>query len=181
MPVNQTLIYRIKNTVSGHSYVGSTVAPRNRLNAHKALLKKGCHTSFVLQRAWDKHGEHNFVFEPILVCNVKDRFFYETRAIAQAEYNLLKGAGQPPAGSFLGLNHSENGRKNLSAGAKRRWARDKERYVQLCQTAWQQVQNGVSRIDACKFVGISHSTFWRWIKSNNLNVIPEGKRAWAKQ
>ena len=181
MPVNQALIYRIKNTVSGHSYVGSTVAPRNRLNAHKALLKKRCPTSFVLQRAWDKHGEHNFVFEPILVCNVKDRFFYETRAIAQAEYNLLKGAGQPPAGSFLGLNHSENGRKNLSAGAKRRWARDKERYIQLCQTAWQQVQNGVSRIDACKFVGISHSTFWRWIKINNLNVIPEGKRAWAKQ
>ena len=170
MPVNQALIYRIKNTVSGHSYVGSTVAPQIRFNAHKTLLKKGRHTSFVLQRAWDKHGEHNFVFEPILVCSVKDRFFYETRAIATAKYNLFKGAGHPPAGSFSGHKHSEKGRKNLSIGAKIRWARDKQHYAELCQKAWGYVQNNTPRIRACKLVGISHSTFWRWIKDNNLNL-----------
>ena len=181
MPDNQALIYRIVNTVSGHSYVGSTVAPFNRLNAHKALLKKGCHTSFVLQRAWDKHGESNFAFEPMLICSVKNRFFYELRAINFAKYNVFKGAGQPPAGSFLGLKHTETGRKNLSAGATKRWERDKQLYAQLCKKAWALVQNGVNRTFAAKTVGISHSTFWRWIKQNGLNVVSENKRAWSKK
>jgi group I intron endonuclease len=181
MPDNQALIYCIKNTVSGHSYVGSTVAPLNRINAHKLLLKKGTHTSFVLQRAWDKHGEDKFVFEPLLVCNVKDRFFYESTAIKFAQYNVFKGAGHPPAGSFLGLKHSETGRKNLSVGAAKRWERDKQLYAQLCGKAWALVQNGMNRTFAAKTVGVSHSTFWRWIKQNGLNVVDESKRAWSKK
>lgn len=168
MPHGAALIYKIENVQNGSMYIGSTVEPVRRWRNHVKLLKNGSHTSFVLQRAWDKHGESAFVYAALFVCPKDMRYFYETRAIKVfGVYNLLKDAGVPGPGSMLGKKHSEAGRKNLSEGAKRRWADAKSKhYNPLCEKAWQLVLSGIPRYKACKQIGVSHDTFWNWLGKN---------------
>ena len=170
MPNDTAVIYKISSMYSDNAYVGSTIEPKRRWRLHKKELNQGTHTSFVLQRAWDKYGEDAFTFEAVLICSVKERFFYEVTVINTfGSYNLLKGAGQPPAGAMQGLKHSATGIQNLSTGATKRWATSRvEKYDPLCKKAWALVENGLPKYKACKEVGISHSTFWNWIGKNNL-------------
>ena len=172
MPKDTALIYKIINPVNGHSYIGSTVEPKRRWRLHQKDLKDGKHTSMLLQRAWNKYGD-KLVFEPVLICSKALRYFYEELVIRQfGDYNLMKETGGPPAGSMAGLKHTDQGKKNLSIGATKRWAKlRKEKYDPLCEQAWELVKNGMDRQDAHKQVGISHSTFWNWIKVNNLNIL----------
>lgn len=176
MPPGTALVYQVQNTHTGNAYVGSTVEPVRRWRNHRQGLVKGHHTSFLLQRAWDKHGGEAFEFLPLLVCSTENRFLYEIAAIkALGTYNLLKDAGQPPAGSMRGLKHSATGRKNLSAGAKRRWeATRASKYDPMCEAAWKLVQAGVPRYKAYRSFDMSHDTFWKWIKRNGL------KEPWNK-
>jgi group I intron endonuclease len=56
-------IYRIRNTVSGTFYIGSTINFAKRRWEHTRHLLRGIHTSVILQRSWNKHGRNAFVFE----------------------------------------------------------------------------------------------------------------------
>lgn len=61
-------IYSITQISSGKRYIGSTY--RNfydRFCSHKAALRRGRHSSILLQRAWDKYGESDFKFEVLEV------------------------------------------------------------------------------------------------------------------
>ena len=49
-------IYRILNTVTGNSYVGSAKDIAYRWRKHRQMLTRGDHHSPKLQRSWDKHG-----------------------------------------------------------------------------------------------------------------------------
>ena len=166
------MIYAITSG-SGNMYVGSTIEPKRRFSNHMKLLRDGKHTSFLLQRAYDKHGESGLEYKTLFVCSKNDRFFYEAKAIEKlGAYNLIKDAGQPPAGSFLGLKHSESGLQNLKAGALNRWAKHRETVTDpLCEKAWKLVESGVYRSVACKEIGVSHSIFWNWIAKNNLKKL----------
>ena len=170
MPSDTALIYKISSVDSTHAYIGSTIEPQRRWTAHKKLLRNGIHTSFVLQRAWDKHGEKSFTCIPLLVCAKNERFFYENRAIqALGSYNLIKTAGQPPAGAMLGLKHTKEGIANLKVGATKRWAAERlAKYDPLCELAWKLVESGMPKYKACKSVKVSHTTFWKWIAKNEL-------------
>lgn len=55
-------IYAIVNTITGNQYIGSTKNSYVRKRSHFNLLKRGAHHSFILQRAFDKHGEDKFKF-----------------------------------------------------------------------------------------------------------------------
>lgn len=169
MPEGSALIYQIKNLVNGNSYIGSTVQPKRRKSNHFKLLSKGLHTSFLLQRAWDKHGKDNFEFKALFVCPKDQRFFFEQKTMIMGDYNLLKVVGMPPAGSMSGLKHTKEGIKNLKDGALKRWNEERKlKYIPLCESAWKLVEKGMPKYKACKEIGISHSTFWRWIKENDL-------------
>ncbi len=56
-------IYMIRNKVNGKFYVGSTKNFTQRKSGHLLGLRKNENRSRKLQRAWNKHGEENFVFE----------------------------------------------------------------------------------------------------------------------
>ena len=56
-------VYRIFNTVSEKSYVGSSQSIEKRWQAHRSLLRAGSHHSIKLQNSWNKHSEGVFSWE----------------------------------------------------------------------------------------------------------------------
>jgi group I intron endonuclease len=62
-------IYRIKNIVNGKSYYGSSINIEKRWKRHKNDLIKNRHINTLLQRAWNKYTEINFIFEVIEECD----------------------------------------------------------------------------------------------------------------
>lgn len=176
MPNGLVLIYKIENINTGSAYIGSTVEPKRRWRCHRLLLKNSSHTSLILQRAWDKHGEDSFTFQQVSVCSTMDRNSVETDMISKiGVYNYNPKAGVPPVNAMLGKKHSEEGLKNLKDAALRRWEKEyNAKYKPLCEAAWALVCSGVPKYKACKAVGLSHSTFWKWIS------VTGNKEAWNR-
>lgn len=175
MPEEQVLIYAIEHVCSGKMYVGSTVEPKRRWRNHQSLLKNNKHTSFLLQRSWNKHSKEGFVFKPLMVCSKTTRDMYEKILInTLGSFNLLKEVGVPPAGSMAGKTHTEQAKRNLKKGALARWRKSKEEvYDPLCLKAYELSLTGVPRYKACVQIGISHSTFWNWLRENDLLKRPK--------
>ena len=105
----KTGIYKIFNTSTGKSYVGSAVDIDRRWADHKKLLKQGNHHSKKLQNSWLKHGQECFEFSVIeIVLSKTDLIPREQHWI-----DALKCSGplgyniSPTAFSLLGFRHSE--------------------------------------------------------------------------
>lgn len=60
-------VYSIRNVLTGDQYIGSSVSIESRWACHKSGLKHG-NGSKHLQRAWNKYGEENFIFEVLEEC-----------------------------------------------------------------------------------------------------------------
>ena len=117
-------IYTITNIVNSRIYVGSAVNIDKRLKEHRWALRKKCHCNIYLQRAWDKSGEVNFVFEEYLSCDIKDLIFFEQITIDK----MVKTYGRKnvynmclTAGSTLGRMHSEESKIKIGLSSKGRW------------------------------------------------------------
>lgn len=123
---NHTLsgIYRITNSINGKVYIGSSVDIPRRWNRHKNQLRNGCHHSKALQRAWNKYGEENFIFEMIeaigdfsILVDVENMYIAKYKsADGRNGYNMC-----PSAGSTIGIKfgpHSEDHKRKISASNK---------------------------------------------------------------
>jgi group I intron endonuclease len=88
-------IYRIKNLVNGKCYYGSSKQIEKRFDRHKRELKNNIHINCVLQRAWDKYGENNFIFEIVEECDINVLLETEQKYLdLQPEYNIgIKSSG----------------------------------------------------------------------------------------
>lgn len=69
------VIYKIRNIVNGHYYIGSTVDSRKRFWSHRKDLRTGKHVCVHLQRAWNKYGEDCFKFEIVEQLDSKESLF----------------------------------------------------------------------------------------------------------
>lgn len=82
-------IYRILNRVNGNCYYGSSNNVEKRWLRHKNELNKGKHINIILQRAWNKYGDDNFIFELVESCNVKLLLEIEQKYLdLKPEYNI---------------------------------------------------------------------------------------------
>lgn len=61
-------VYTITNVVNGKLYVGMATNIETRLNGHKCDLRKRTHGNAHLQKAWNKYGKENFLFEVLVYC-----------------------------------------------------------------------------------------------------------------
>lgn len=112
-------VYEIVCIVTGKRYIGSTAKSfRSRFGSHKCELRAGKHHSRHLQRAWNKHGEGAFQFNPLIFCEPNEVLTYEQMLIEafNPEFNI-----SPTAGNAFGVKHTEETRRKYSAGAKRAW------------------------------------------------------------
>lgn len=95
-------IYRIKNNVNGKSYIGSTRNFRKRKSEHLRTLINNTHHSILLQRAYNKYGVENFIFEVVELCNIvellkREQWFIDNYEVSKAitGYNICPIAGSP--------------------------------------------------------------------------------------
>jgi group I intron endonuclease len=83
-------VYRIRNNLSGKSYVGSSIDVFTRFSQHRNDLSNGVHICKPLQMAWNKYGELRFAFEIIEICDKEKLIEIEQKYIDIARAN--KGA-----------------------------------------------------------------------------------------
>lgn len=135
MTLKQSGIYRITNLINGKFYIGSSHHTPDRWSQHKSQLRLNKHGCRYLQRAWNKHGEVNFVFEVIeVVCDrqqliVREQFWldatkcydssigYNVRLVADSNYGLVPSDEhrQKISEALTGLVRSEETKAKMSA------------------------------------------------------------------
>ena len=76
-----TGIYTITSEQTGRVYVGSSVNMAHRFSQHRQALRKGRHDNAYLQNHFDKYGESDLSFSPLIVCGRSNLEMYESRAI----------------------------------------------------------------------------------------------------
>lgn len=96
-------VYKITHTESGRLYVGSSNNYRKRWAGHRCALKANRHHSFLLQRAWNKHGLTAFAFEVLELVSAAD--------LGERELYWIK-ALRPIYNRTLTVNQHCLGRKN---------------------------------------------------------------------
>ena len=72
-------IYRIVNTITNRTYIGSGKNIARRFYLHRWNLNKGSHTNVHLQQSWNKHGESAFVFEGLKKCALDELTTHEQK------------------------------------------------------------------------------------------------------
>jgi group I intron endonuclease len=99
-------IYRIRNLINEKCYYGSSKNIEKRWKTHLNQLRNKKHINCILQSAWEKYGENNFIFEIVEECEIQSLFDIEQKYIdSLGEYNIgLKASG--------GDNISKNPNKN---------------------------------------------------------------------
>lgn len=111
----KTGIYKIINLTNGKIYIGSAIDFRRRELEHYRGLRLNIHHSIALQRAYNKYGKENFVFEKIEYCEIenlieREQFYIDTLL---PDYNTSKTAG-----STLGVKKTEEQRAAQSLRQK---------------------------------------------------------------
>lgn len=112
-------IYKIVNTATGDTYVGSAVKLSYRWSRHKWALNAGKHHNTHLQRAWQKYGCGAFEFVVVETCDVEDLIPREQHAIdaLRPTYNCARSAT-----SRRGTKNSPEHNAAISAKALARWS-----------------------------------------------------------
>lgn len=91
-------IYQILNTTTGDFYIGSTKDLIKRQKQHFSSLRKNTNHSKILQRAWNKYGEINFMFKILATCPEQYLFKLEQWFVdnLKPKYNIcLKDVSVP--------------------------------------------------------------------------------------
>ena len=100
-------IYRIRNIINNKCYYGSAKNIEKRWERHKNDLNKNKHHSLILQRAWNKYKESNFIFEIVEECKFNILLKTEQKYLdLNPEYNIGKSASG-------GDNLTNNPNRNL--------------------------------------------------------------------
>ena len=113
-------IYKIKNKANNKIYIGSAAGKRgiiDRWYQHKSKLKHNRHCNNYLQKAYNKYGSSNFIYEIIEEClpeQCLQREQYYLDILKSYDpiigYNLCKIAG-----NTLGRKHSKETKLKIAA------------------------------------------------------------------
>lgn len=103
-------IYKLRNIINNKIYLGSSINLVNRKRIHFGALSRGKHHSDILQKAYNKYGKDNFIFE-ILEHAVPERLIERE----QHYINTLKPFYNvsPTAGSCLGKKQKPETKEKL--------------------------------------------------------------------
>lgn len=169
-------IYQIRNLINNRIYIGSSVNLRNRKQEHFKDLELKKHHNVALQRAYNKYGKSNFVFEILqFVDNKSDLLGIEQSYIdnIKPDYNIYKVAG-----SSFGHKHSDEYKEKkslLNRGEKNPKAKLKDSDIYNIL----ELKDTMSNKDIAKLYKVHFSTIERIINGRafkHLNVGKLGKK-----
>lgn len=105
-------IYKITNTLTGDTYVGSSQDIVARWKKHRWELNTDRHTNTYLVRAWKKYGQEAFKFKIVEECAIdclleREQFYLNS---GEHVYNIATSSSAP----MLGRTHSEESRRKIS-------------------------------------------------------------------
>lgn len=117
-------VYQIVCKTTGRRYIGSSAQPQKRWDQHRYYLDKGQHVNGVLQDAWNTHGESNFSFELLELCDAaitKEREQWWINSADPASlFNLNPSSSTPPSQKGKKWNQTEDARRKISAAQRGR-------------------------------------------------------------
>lgn len=167
-------IYAITNELNGHRYIGSTNNFKRRLIHHRSDLRTKSHHSIILQRAYNKYGEHRFYIEILEICEPiqETLFLLEQKYLdLHPEYNINPVANRPPGFkgevsedtrqklriANLGKKHSLESRKKMSESQRKKAGKKVDQYDlngNYITTFNRAVDAGIAMGDYYKYVQI---------------------------
>ena len=112
-------VYRILNTVTGKSYVGSAADIGRRWTQHRSQLRRGVHHSVKLQRSWVVHGAEVFEFSVLELVDgdvaliAREQHWIDALNAYHGGYNTCADAGRT-----TGYRFTDEQRKNASVAKK---------------------------------------------------------------
>lgn len=127
-------IYCIRNIINNKMYIGSAKNFQNRKTRHFRSLEKNNHHSILLQRAYNKYGKENFVFEVLEECEyekvleIEQIYLDNLKPFDGNGYNVSRGAtscvcvgknnGMYGKSAMRGRKHTEESKKKMSEAQK---------------------------------------------------------------
>lgn len=82
-------VYRIRNIINEKCYYGSSKNINRRWSKHKSQLNNKRHENIILQRAWNKYGCDNFMFEIVELCELFELLTTEQKYLdSNPSYNI---------------------------------------------------------------------------------------------
>ncbi len=147
-------IYQIRNLINNKIYIGSASYFNSRFARHRFDLKNNRHHSIVLQRAWNKYSEQNFVFEVLFTCPISELIRLEQYFLNNynPEYNICSIAGRP-----TGYKHSELSIEKLKLKAQERGKKWSKKVYQIHPETGDVIKEYPSISSICKEFNLSHS------------------------
>lgn len=139
-------IYRIRNIVNDHCYVGSSANLQRRVLGHLSELRRGVHHAQPLQRAWNKYGADSFAFELIELCAevdlyVREQYWLDTLKPA---YNV-KPVATP---GWLGQKHSPETIEKMRAAQRTPEARERQKRMAAGRVGLKHSQESKAKMSA---------------------------------
>jgi group I intron endonuclease len=106
-------VYIIQNIINEHFYIGHSRDIEGRICVHSKSLERHCHHSKYLQRAYDKYGEDNFVYDILVACDESLLELKEQELIDKLhpQYNVNLIVSDPP---MKGKHHSKEYKIGMS-------------------------------------------------------------------
>ena len=104
-------VYKIQNSQTGDYYIGSSIDIHKRWIQHRNKLRRNYKDNPILQNAWNKYGEENFVFEILEECDRNEALRLETQLLVELQpyYNVATDSVAP----MLGRKHSEETKQKI--------------------------------------------------------------------
>lgn len=129
--LNCAAIYRIINKVTGTVYVGQAENVRIRWATHKRCLRRNMNTrNQYIQRAWNKYGEDNFIFEIVfqfLPTSRKELQIYLDEAEIKILYEYKENCYNLMEAGISAMVASDSTLKKLSEHNKKQWQKPEHR------------------------------------------------------
>lgn len=171
-----SVIYRIRNTINGKKYIGSTCNSGSRFAHHQAKLRRGVHDSPILQAAFNKYGDASFVFEIIEHVPTDALLSREQHYLNQhPEYNCSFVAGTK---TRLGMKATPQHSANMSAALKgRKSPMQGKRHSDATRATMSATQTG--RSGKPKRVNLEGRRFGRWSVDKFEGVDSRGEALWS--
>jgi group I intron endonuclease len=113
MDSNVTGVYKISCLTTGKFYIGSAHSLVKRKRTHLSCLRNKKHRNSKLQRAWEKYGEENFIFETLLICSKDDVLFYEQLLLTKLDAVQNGFNISPSVIGGKGVKHTEKTKAKL--------------------------------------------------------------------